>query len=467
MNIVWFRRDLRTNDHLPLFMAAKVGEVLPIYIIDPSFWQEGTLSARHFSFVLESLEDLSSSLSELGGTLCFAIGEAKPIFQRLQAEYGSIRLYFHKDTWDSNACDQGWLIKSGIPFEEIIPFPFGEESASSKRMWLRAMEEAGKIVPPVIKSPPMRPDWLFTSTSKLAGFPVKGELIPTAQPGGERYAMETLNSFFESRYVNYLKNKESLFKASNYSSRLSPYLTWGNISLKCVVKKALRELNETEQPESKKAVNTFLDSLYKRFLVCETTMMQNSNGNFPVIQGRKWTQEEWERITSGKTGIPIIDAAVLSLKKSGWLPYSLRAVLVFFVCGAFRIDSDLMKRFLGSHLLDYDPCINNAEVDLCLSFAGKGHSRYFHPIKAGEKLDKEGEFIKRHLPQLRELPAEYVHKPWCYPGFYHLGYPVPMVDSEKAYQSIKLLSGQRENPAKKHPKNLPCGTKQLTWDFFN
>ncbi|WP_053366761.1 FAD-binding domain-containing protein [Bacillus sp. FJAT-27245] len=465
MNIVWYRRDLRVNDHLPLVMAAKYGEVLPLYIIEPSFWQGGILSARHYAFVFESLEELSRRLSELGGCLFVTIGEAVDVFRKLENEYGPIRVFIHKSNELSGSIVGESLKKSGISFEEAPSITAGTATIQSKSNWIKVFEESCELAPPNFRIPKRLPDWLSEPNRKFRKYHVPGELIPMGQPGGERNAEETLHSFIQGRFMRYGRSGEELLKASNDSSRLSPYLAWGNVSLKTVVKKTLGELKEAKTEDARKALHSFLDSLYKRFLAYESGF-PGKNGQL-FIEGEMWDQDVKERIQSGRTGIPIIDAAVVSLTKTGWLPYSLRAVLAFFLCNGLQLEKQLAKEFLGRLLQDYDPCILDRELELCVSFSGKGMSRYYHPVRVGRKLDSEGAFIKRHIPELARLPAKYVHEPWRYPGFYKLGYPVPVKDPDHLFKTIKLAAEKAGKKRNKNPVRSQEIGEQLSMGLFD
>ncbi|WP_409270276.1 FAD-binding domain-containing protein [Neobacillus sp. SCS-31] len=465
MNIVWYRRDLRVNDHLPLSTAAKYGEVLPLYIIEPSLWQGGIYSARHYAFVFESLEELSVRLAEMGGCLFVTIGEAENVFRKLEEAYGTIKVFFHKEKELSKSIRYHCLEKIGIPFQEAPSLNGEKATIQSKMKWIRVLEGESELAPPKLKLPERLPDWLSEPLGKFRNYHVPGDLIPLGQPGGERKAEETLQSFFKGRYMMYEGKEEGLLKASNYSSRLSPYLAWGNISAKTVVKKSLGELKEAKTEEARKAINSFLDSLYSRFLAYGNSLPQKNRQL--TIEEKSWNRDEQERIQTGRTGIPIIDASVVSLTKTGWLPYSLRAVLATFLCNGLQLDKQLVKEFLGSLLQDYDPCILDRELELCASFSGKRITVYFHPVRAGKKLDSDGAFIKRYIPELASLPIKYVHEPWRYTGFYTLGYPVPMKDPDTIFKTIKLSAPAAENRPKKYPQSSPEIGEQLSMDLFD
>ncbi|RDU36539.1 hypothetical protein DRW41_13520 [Neobacillus piezotolerans] len=463
MNIVWYRRDLRVNDHLPLSMAAKYGEVLPLYIIEPRLWQGGILSARHLAFVLESLEELSNRLAGLGGRLYVTLGNPEEVFKKLRQEYGATRVFFYKTREMADFPFFDNPEKSDIQFEPTLPYTFESRNIPSKAKWLKMMEGEDEIAPPKLASPGRLPPWLSDTLGKFRSYHDGGELIPAGQPGGERNAEETLQSFLKGRYEKYGRSEDGILKASNYSSRLSPYLSWGNLSLKTVVKKSLGELREARTAEQQKAMTLFLDRLYSRFIACETCCYEMDG--LPSSKGIAWNSVEEERIRMGRTGIPIIDAAILSLRKTGWLPSSLRAVLTIFLCIGLRLDKQMVKEFLGSLLLDYDPCILTREVEKCASLSGRNLSGYFHPVRSGKKLDREGVFIKRHIPELNSLSAKYVHEPWSYPGFYTLGYPVPLKDPESIYKAIKLTAADSGNKSNKNVTNPVGNWEQIVMDL--
>ncbi|RHW42184.1 hypothetical protein D1B31_06020 [Neobacillus notoginsengisoli] len=467
MNIVWFTRDIRTIDHLPLYEAAKYGDVLPLYIFEPSFWDGGNLSERHYDFVMESLIDLAERLTALGGTLYIAIGEAEDVFSKIMEERGHVHLFFYGGKGFHRPAFFNWIKQNDFSYKVFPSIEIEENSTYTFRKWLEKIAMLEELQPVRIKMAQTIPEWLFSSTGKLELFHLSGEPIRFGQAGGEGNAIETMESFLVDRHVNYLAGKKSPIKASFYSSRLSPYLAWGNISLKSVVLMTLKLLEEDPAAANKKALDHFLRNLFKRFLFTETSL-----GATPVISSlaRQETKEgKWaeEALESGKTGIPIIDASMIFLTKTGWLPYALRKTVAFFASNGLGLNKDIVSSLLGSLLLDYDPSIHEFEIEECASL--EKNSNYFHIVRAGKRMDKDGSFIKRYIPELAGLPGKYVHEPWLFPGFFRLDYPAPVINPEKLYKSLIHQSKKTNSheDANRVRNNAAAKNEQLSLDLFS
>lgn len=463
MNIVWFRRDLRTLDHYPLLKASTFGDVLPLYVIEPSVWTGGNLSARHFEFAKESLKDLSDRIGELGGKLFIAYGEAEEIFARISEENGPFNLYLHSETGIPRPDFFKWLNGKGLSYFEYPSSDIEGKQLFTFKKWLAEIGKMDAITPIKINMAEHIPDRLFTSLNKLNRIQTEGESIRFGQAGGEGNALETLESFLSDRHENYLSAKKSPIKESLYSSRLSPYLAWGNISIKTVVLRTVNLLEETPAPSQQKVLDTFLRNLYKRYLFTKAELGDRPDYSTALLEV-KMQKKGYESLKAGRTGIPIIDASISCLTKTGWLPFDLRRLVAFFAVNYLGVEKLEASRLLGSLSVDYDPPIHEGQMEKAVSI--KGNTNYFHIVRAGRKINPDGSFIKRFLPELSGLPNRYLHEPWLYSGFFRLGYPAPIIDPEQCY---KALSSQAAGLEKKRSKAIETDEvplEQLSFDLF-
>ncbi|CEG27442.1 FAD-binding domain-containing protein [Bacillus sp. B-jedd] len=466
MNIVWFRRDLRTLDHYPLFKASTFGEVLPLYIIEPTVWKKGNLSARHYEYVKESLLDLAGSIEELGGTLFIAYGDAEEIFARIFEENGPFNLFFHSGAGFPKPDFFKWLDDRGVYYVDYPSSDIEGNQPITFKKWLAEISHMKVTTPIKINMANRIPDWLSSSSSILNRVQPEGEFIRFGQAGGEGNAIETLESFLSDRHVKYFSAKNSPLKESLYSSRLSPYLAWGNISLKFVVLGTVKLLEENPPLSQQKALDAFLRNLYKRFLLIKTDL-GDRQANSPVLWEGKKQQKDYESLKEGRTGIPIIDASITCLMKTGWLPFVLRRLVAFFAINCVGLEKSRVSRLLGSLSLDYDPPIHEDQIEMAAAL--KGNSNYFHIVRAGRKINPDGSFIKRFLPELEGLPERYIHEPWLFPGFFRLGYPAPIIDPDQCYKSLSCQSDvlDKKKDLARSTENDEDSHGQLTFNLFS
>jgi deoxyribodipyrimidine photo-lyase len=461
MNIVLFNNDLRISDHQPLTEAARAGEVLPVYVVDPSQWNDTPLSARHFQFVVESLDELSKAIEGKGGKLFLGIGEIETVLDNLLDTYDSMSLFTHNDNW---LLDK---MKKWAKQNHQLLFSYGPELENVHGKHFNTclnsyLKEPVAEVPDRIDLPSKTPDFLFADYKKLQSHKVKGTKIRFGQQGGEMKAIETLDSFLEGRFANYIDNQQKPLPSSLSSSRLSAYITWGNISVRTIYQKTDGKLQACELEEDEKQLAEFLAKLTARVKICSMKIQHQQLEDERKIK-RKWNEEWFQRWLQGRTGIPIIDASMRSLDKTGWMNFSLRAMVTSFIANTLLLDEKKLSTALAELYLDYEPAVHDHYIQQQAGMKGK--MKIIDPVKVGRQLDPDGTFIRRYIPELSKLPDGYVHEPWLYPAFYQLGYEAPMVDVKKAYKNARLQNQAIEKKGKPVRKKEEGQTEQLSLDI--
>jgi len=463
MNLVLVQRDIRIFDHQPLAEAAKIGEVLPLYVVEPSVWSETELSARHFQFVLESLEELSVQIQDLGGELFFAFGEMDAVLSELLNKYESITLYAHNETIIKSRISH-WveqnnqkLFTYGMKFEDVSEKGF-------KSRWTANLKKPIIDVPKRIQKPSFIPELLFTDFKRFRNFKVNGSKIRFGQQGGELKAIETLESFLKNRFANYIINHDKPLPSSLSSSRLSAYLTWGNISERMIYQKTIERL-QTCSDEEKCQLEEFLSNLYARAKIIHLAKEYQVDAEMRALR-KTWNEEWYQLWADGKTGIPIIDAAMRSVYKTGWLNFNLRAMVISFICNTLLLDCRKPSIALAELFLDYEPAIHNFYVQKQAGLFEQHKVKWINPIKFGKQHDPDGAFIRRYVTELSNVPAEFIHEPWLYPGFYKLGYQTPMVDVVKMNKNARLRFEKEINNESAALSSKKAGeTEQLSFDL--
>ncbi|WP_246125554.1 FAD-binding domain-containing protein [Alkalicoccus halolimnae] len=447
MQVVWFKRDLRLGDHRPLTEAVKQGgPVLLLYVMEPSIWQAGDLSKRHARFVYESLSELQQEVRKIGGELYTAVGEMEPILEFIYQAAGAFSLYAHEEhgtphTFSRDRSVRKWMKTRQLGFYEYPPFGvtrgLGKRSDFPER-WKNFMQQSilpvpGRLPPP---SPNQLPGNVKASLSPLTRVEVPGELLRYGQEGGMSQADAALDSFLNSRFVHYQKHISKPLASSTSCSRLSPYLAWGNISLRSVYQQTLHRRSSASSYESSQ-LDQFLSRLHwhchfiQRLEDEPRLALENMNRAFDSVR-TAWDEELYQKWLTGTTGIPLIDASMRSLHRTGWINFRSRAMLVSFVCNTLLLDWKRPADDLAKLFLDYEPGIHFSQMQMQAGTTGFNTIRIYNPVKQGKDHDPEGRFIRRYVKELEHVSDTFIHEPWKDPAFFYSSYPGPVVDVLKA-----------------------------------
>jgi deoxyribodipyrimidine photo-lyase len=413
INIVWFKRDLRFTDHEPLFLAQQSSRpTLLIYCFEPSLIEYDDSDERHWRFVYESLVDMNGKLKSIDSEIYIFHSEVIPVLEKISTNYNITHLFSHQEignkiSYDRDLTVQSYCDKHQIQWQESQTNGVIRKLKSRtdwEKRWKSTMLSAPKIINEtnwnLIKLPT---DWYNLN---------KGPILPLEfttsnekfQKGGETLAWKYLESFLKNRCQNYSKHISKPELSRKGCSRLSPYLTYGNISMRMVYQFTLQHYKDSKH---KRALTNFISRLHwhchfiQKFEDECSMEFEPINKSYNSIQ--KTRNEAYIKAwQTGKTGVPLVDACMRCLVGTGFINFRMRAMVVsFFVFNLWQDWRDL--QFLTRQFLDYEPGIHYPQIHMQAGITGVNTVRIYNPIKNSEEHDSEGDFTKNGVPNYEKF----------------------------------------------------------------
>ena len=451
--IVWFKRDLRTQDSAPLASALTQGPTLALYIIEPELWQQVTASQRHWQLVRHGLDQLISELALLGAELCIKIGAAEQVFSELHHSLGIFHLHAHEETGDAWSYDRDkristWCNAHGVAFHEQRNFGVFR-GLRERDGWARRWRQHMSAPTPEL---PEQRQWLnIESTAHwqswrpcLSGDAIKidANLIP----------QQRLNQFLEQSGERYHLEMSSPNTAPAACSRLSTLLATGRLSMRQVVQQtwATQAQIKSHAPERRgtwpKALAAFQSRLHwhchfiQKFESEPEIEFHNMARSCDGLREHDFDQQRFDAWCKGETGFPFVDACMRYLNHTGWINFRMRAMLVSFASYDLWLHWRQPAIHLARLFADYEPGIHYSQVQMQSGTTGINTLRIYNPIKQSMDQDPDGVFIRKWVPELAGLLGPMIHTPWQATELEQLAagcvigrdYPEPIVDHAEA-----------------------------------
>jgi len=460
--LVWFRRDLRAYDHAALYRALKDSRaVYCVFVFDTDLLDSLPRCDRRVEFIWDSVMELRAALERMGGGLIVLHGRAREEVARLAILLQAQAVYTNHD-YEPDAAErdlnvQGALLEHGIllhTFKDQVIFetdevlsrdgrPFSVFSAY-KNAWLERLA-------PLCTAAYAVQDYASSLARPLAGHvPTLEEMgfersnlrelrLPTGTSGGKAWFRD-----FLSRLDRYHERRN--YPALKGPSYLSVHLRFGTVSI--------REFAAAASSHGGPGAQAWLSELIWRefyFMILHHHPRVVSHAFRSQYDGIRFpNREDWfQAWCQGRTGYPLVDAAMRQINLTGYMHNRLRMVAASFLVKDLSVDWRWGERYFALHLNDYDLAANNGGWQWAASTGcdAQPYFRIFNPVTQSEKFDPEGKFIRQYLPELTTVPDRHIHAPWRMSAAEQRAcgvvigrdYPMPLVDHADARKAALKL----------------------------
>lgn len=469
--IVWIWRSLREHDNTAIVEASKKhDEVIPIYIIDRRYFSETPLGYPRVKFWHDALENLKQNLEGKEGK-DLVVREGKPLeeLDKIVEEVDADAVYLNRD-YTPYSRERNQKIEEGL---EVPVKSLKDRVMFEKEEILTNSGTPYKVFTYYSKK------WFDKEHRRPQGVEeyevpeVESDEIPTL----EELGFETPENFnwqwnpsregakdrieaFKDEIFNYEEDRDYAWKDS--TSKLSPHLKFGTVSIREVFWEAER-MKARNPNEDTSGIKTWQEELAWRDFYMQVLWNWPETAERPFLEqyeeiewrSKEEAEEDWEAFINGKTGYPFVDAGMRQLKETGWMHNRLRMVVTSFACKDLWLDWKDLHKFFNENFVDAEiaSMIGGIQWAYSIGTDAQPYFRVFNPLSQGEDYDPDGEYIRKWVPELEDVPDKHIHRPHKMNKLQQedcgveMGddYPRPLVDhDEKRKEAIERFEEVRD-----------------------
>lgn len=446
INIVWFKRDLRLYDNEALYNALQTNRrTILLYVFEKQLIDDVHYSERHWNFIKASLQDMNEELQTINTKVLTINSDIIAALNLIQSQYHINTIYSHQETglkvtYERDKTVTRYCRNNLVNWNEAINNGV-LRGLSNREDWIEKWEDFMRQ--PLLSFNP-KPEQLL-SLPEIKNLETLFQVTdlatihnPKMQQGGRSNALKYMESFFGERYFNYTLYISKPEASRISCSRLSPYLAWGNLSVREVWQKAKEIRNRSTH---KRTIDAFTSRLrwqahfIQKFEMEESMEFKSINKGYQKLKkdiSAKF-QLAWK---TGQTGIPMVDASMRCLQTTGYLNFRMRAMLVSFFTHILWQPWKDASIHLSQLFLDFEPGIHFPQIQMQAGETGVNALRIYNPVKNGLEHDPDAVFIKKWVPELKNLEIPLAHEPYLmtpleqkmYGVTLDKDYPKPIVD---------------------------------------